>query len=174
MKQFVRALPQEGPCFKYLSMKFPSITQDKLKAGIFVGPQIHKLMKDKDFEKTMNAREKEAWTAFRSVTENFLGNNKDPNYKNIVETMLENFKKLGCNMSVKVHFLHSHIEYFPENLGRFSEEQGERFHQDIKEMEKRYQGRWNEHMMADYCWMLKRDCKDEGCARKSKKRKFEN
>jgi hypothetical protein len=111
MKQFVRALPQEGPCLNYLSMKFPSITQDKLKAGIFI------LMKDKDFEKTMNAREKEAWTAFRSVTENFLGKNKDPNYKNIVETMLENFKKLGCNMSVKVHFLHSHIEYFPENLG---------------------------------------------------------
>jgi hypothetical protein len=116
MKQFVRALPQEGPCFKYLSMKFPSITQDKLKAGIFVGPQIHKLM-DKDFEKTMNARENEARTTFRSVTENLLGNNKDPNYKNIVETTLENFNKLGCNMSVKVHFLHSHIEYFPENLG---------------------------------------------------------
>jgi hypothetical protein len=105
-------------------------------------------MKDKDFEKTKNAREKEAWTAFRSVTENFLGNNKDPNYKNTVETMFENFKKLGCNMSVKVHFLHSHIEYFPENLGRFSEEQGERFHQDIKEMDKRYQGRWNEHIVT--------------------------
>jgi hypothetical protein len=29
-------------------------------------------------------------------------------------------------------------------------------------------------MMADYCGMLKRDCKDEGSARKSKKRKFEN
>jgi hypothetical protein len=112
-----------------------------LKAGIFVGPQIHKLMKDKDFEKTMNAREKEAWTTFRSVTENFLGNNKDPNYKNIAETLLENFKMLGCKMGVKVHFLHSHIEYFPENLGHFSEEQGERFHQDIKEMEERYQGR---------------------------------
>jgi hypothetical protein len=66
-------------------------------------------MKDKYFEKTMNAGGKEAWTAFRSVTETFLGNNKDPNYKNIVDTMLENFKKLGCNMSVKVHFLHSHI-----------------------------------------------------------------
>jgi hypothetical protein len=26
----------------------------------------------------------------------------------------------------------------------------------------------------NYCWMLKRGCKDEGCARKSKKRKFEN
>jgi hypothetical protein len=72
-------------------------------------------------------------------------------------------------MSVNVHFLHSHIEYFLENLGRFNEEQGERFHKDIKEMEKRYQGRWNEHMMTDYCWTLKRNCKDEGCARKSKK-----
>ncbi|GFV91345.1 uncharacterized protein TNCV_898621 [Trichonephila clavipes] len=46
-------------------------------------------------------------------------------------------------MSVKVHFLHSHLDYFPENLGAVSEEQGERFHQDIKEMERRYQGRWN-------------------------------
>jgi hypothetical protein len=54
-----------------------------------------------------------------------------------------------------------YIEYFPGNLGRFSEEQGERFHQDIKEMEKRYQGRWNEHMMADCCWMLNRDCKEK-------------
>ncbi|GFX39838.1 tigger transposable element-derived protein 1 [Trichonephila clavipes] len=52
-------------------------------------------------------------------------------------------------MSVKVHFLHSHLDYFPENLGDVSEEQGERFHQDIKEMERRYQGRWNVNMMAD-------------------------
>jgi len=32
-----------------------------------------------------------------------------------------------------------------------SKEQGERFHQDIeihKEMERRYQGRWDKHMMA--------------------------
>ncbi|GBM72637.1 hypothetical protein AVEN_238222-1 [Araneus ventricosus] len=38
-----------------------------------------------------------------------------------------------------------------------SDEQGERFHQDIKEMERRYQGRWDVNMMADYCWCLKRD-----------------
>ena len=51
----------------------------------------------------------------------------------------------------------SHVEYFPEILGDYSEEQGERFDQDIKEMEQRYQGRWDKNMMADYCWMLKRD-----------------
>ena len=45
-------------------------------------------------------------------------------------------------MSLEVHFLHSRFDYFPENLGAFSEEQGERFHLDIKVIEKRYQGRW--------------------------------
>ena len=43
---------------------------------------------------------------------------------------------------------------FPENFGDTSEEQGQRFHQDIKTMEDRYQGRWDIHMMADYWWNL--------------------
>jgi len=60
-------------------------------------------------------------------------------------------------MNLKIHFLDSHLDWFPENLGNYSEEQGERFHQDIREMERRYQGRWNENMMADCCWTLKRD-----------------
>lgn len=59
-------------------------------------------------------------------------------------------------MSVKLHFLNSHVDYFPENLGVVSEEQGERFHQNIKEMERRYQGSWDIRMMPDYCWALNR------------------
>jgi hypothetical protein len=55
--------------------------------------------------------------------------------------MLEKFIALGCAMSLKENFLNAHLDYFPENLGPVSEEQGERFHQDIKEMETRYQGR---------------------------------
>jgi len=39
-------------------------------------------------------------------------------------------------MSVKVHFFHSHVNYFPENLEVMIEEQGESFHQDIKTIEK--------------------------------------
>jgi hypothetical protein len=53
--------------------------------------------------------------------------------------MLEKFKVLGCLMSLKIHFLNLHLDFFPENLGAVSEEQGERFHQEIKEMERRYQ-----------------------------------
>ena len=43
-------------------------------------------------------------------------------------------------MNIKVHFLHSHLDKFPENLGDITEEQGERFHQYIKVMGERYQG----------------------------------
>lgn len=63
-------------------------------------------------------------------------------------------------MSLKVHFLHSHLDFFRENLGEVSEEHGERFHQDIAKMEKRYQGRWDTAMMGDYIWSLVR--KDQG------------
>lgn len=86
--------------------------------------------------------------------------------------MLQNFQRLGCNMSLKVHFLFSHLNYFPENLGAVSEEQGERFHQDIKEMERRYQGRWSVSMMADYCWMIKRDMPYKTHSKKSSQRSF--
>ena len=52
-------------------------------------------------------------------------------------------------MSIKLHNLHSHLDKFPDNLGDVSEEKGEKFHQDIKVMEDRYQGRWDSHMMPD-------------------------
>jgi hypothetical protein len=41
-------------------------------------------------------------------------------------------------MSLKIHFLNSHLDIFSENIGAVSEEQGERFYQDIKEMEGRH------------------------------------
>ena len=36
MKQFVKALPKERPCFKYLTVKFPGLSDAKLKEGIFI------------------------------------------------------------------------------------------------------------------------------------------
>ncbi|GBO10078.1 hypothetical protein AVEN_47977-1 [Araneus ventricosus] len=131
------------------------------------------MMKDENFETKMETNERKAWESFKLVITSFLGNKKDPKYKSIVEEMIKNFKILGCSLSIKVHFLDSHLEYFSENLGAVSEEQGERFHQDIKEMERRYQGKWNVSMIADYCWMLQRDYPCEVHKRKSDKRGFE-
>ena len=120
----------------------------------------------------MTPVEKDAWNAFVKVTENFLGNFRADNYVDLVNDLLDKLHKLGINMSIKVHFLFSHLDRFPENLGAVSDEQGERFHQDIKVMEARYQGRWDSHMMADYCWNIMRDCEGLIHSRKSKKTKF--
>lgn len=157
MKQFVKALDKDGALFQYLTDKFPYLSEAKIKEGIFVGPQIRELMKTTEVEHVMTNVEKEAWISFKKVVKGFLGNNKVSNYKEIVEDMVKQFQNLGCNMSVKLHYLHSHLEWFPENLGAVSEEQGERSHQDLKEMERRYQGKWSPTMLADYCWCLQRD-----------------
>ena len=53
-------------------------------------------------------------------------------------------------MSIKMHFLHSHLNNFFENCGNVKDKQGERFHRDIKLMEEIYQGRWDKKMMPDY------------------------
>ncbi|GBN13922.1 hypothetical protein AVEN_139708-1 [Araneus ventricosus] len=85
MKQFVKALPKEGECFKYLCGQFPDLSESKLKEGVFVGPDIRKTMKDENFETKMKTNERKAWESFKLVITSFLGNKKDPNYKSIVE-----------------------------------------------------------------------------------------
>lgn len=172
MKQFVKALDKHGNCFAYICKSFPGLSIEKLKAGIFDGPKIRKLINDPNFKNNMNNVELSAWSSFVEVVNNFLGNHKAYNYEELVKNMLLHFEKLGANMSIKVHYLHSHLDRFAYNLGDFSEEQGERFHQDIRIMEERYQGRWDRHMMADYCWSIQRDCSDSFHKRKSNKKIF--
>ena len=81
--------------------------------------------------------------------------------------LLTSYNAMGCNMSLKIHFLEVHLDFFPENLGEVSDEHGERFHQDIVTMEKRYQGKWTSSMLADYCWTLEMDVPDAKYRRKS-------
>lgn len=172
IKQFVKALDKNGNCFLFLSKKFPKLSAEKIKAGIFDGPQIRSLIKDSNFIDTMTVIEKMAWNEFVWLVQNFLGNKKSSDYSQHVEQLMGHFQRVGCNMSIKLHFLHNHLDYFPANLGDLSEEQGERFHQDLRTMEERYQGYWNTHMMADYCWSINNSSMPSTSARKSYKRKF--
>jgi hypothetical protein len=57
-------------------------------------------------------------------------------------------------MSLKIHFLYFHLDFLPPNVGTVSDEHGERLHQDISTMEKRYAGKSSQNMLADYCWNL--------------------
>ena len=99
----------------------------------------------------MTAVESAAWCSYVSVVKEFLGKTKADCYQDIVKHMLTNFQALVARMSIKIHYLFSYLGRFPENLGEVSEEQGERFHQAIKNMEMRYQGGWYSRMISDYC-----------------------
>ena len=117
MKNFVKALDKTKVGFKYLYEKFPRLSEAKIKEGIFVGPQICELLRDDTFDHLLRGKEKKVWKAFQSVATEFFGNYKADNYKQLVTNLLMSYKALGCNMSLKIHFLHSHLDFFPLNLG---------------------------------------------------------
>ncbi|KAJ0184258.1 hypothetical protein K1T71_000681 [Dendrolimus kikuchii] len=141
MKQFVKKLDETSEAFGYLKKKNPKLSEAKVKAGVFVGPQIRQIFADEKFPTLLNRTQKASWNSFKAVVSGFLGNNK----------------AMGCRMSLKVHMLHAHLDKFKNNMGAYSEEQGERFHQDIMNFEQRYQGQYNENMMGDYIWGLLRE-----------------
>ncbi|UYV67571.1 hypothetical protein LAZ67_5001254 [Cordylochernes scorpioides] len=122
MKNFVKAMDRNASGFAYLKQKISSISEAKIKEGIFVGPQIRELQQDGNFQNSLNEVEAEAWNSFRNVCKNFLGSVKVENYRDIVNDLLLSYKALGCNMSLKIHFLHSHLDFFPDNLGAVSDE----------------------------------------------------
>lgn len=168
IKQFVKALDPKSEAFAYLKTLFPKLSPAKIKGGIFVGPQVKKLMQDEEFTRNLLPVEKEAWKSFNDVVSGFLGNHKVENYKEVIRRLLDTYKNMGCRMSLKLHVLHSHLEVFKSNMGAYSEEQGERFHQDIQQFERRYQGQYNEKMLGDYIWGLIRES-DISYKRKSRK-----
>ena len=72
IKQFTKALDKDGSCFSCLCHVFPGLSIEKLKAGIFDGPQVRQLIRDPEFEKSMTTLELKASKAFVLVVKNFL------------------------------------------------------------------------------------------------------
>lgn len=172
---FTRALNKESEAFKALGEVFPKLTPAKIEAGMYVlfekklnsdnfdslgvfnGPQIDKLLKSDAFVSKLSPIERRAFNGMRNVVEYFLGNKRSENYKELVGEMLLAFKDMRVKMSLKIHFFESHLDFFPENCGGFSDEQGERFHQDINSMEARFKGKSLVGLLGEYCWSICRD-----------------
>lgn len=170
MTQFIKAVVKiEGKNrpLKRLYKMFKKVSAAKINAGIFIGPDVHKILNDVKFYNTLPKNFQEALKALKDVVENFLGNKRAPNYGELVQNMLKKYQAIGALMSLKMHFLHSHLNNFVENLGAQSDQHGERFHQDIKIMEKRYKGKDYRHMLGDHCWRLIREAPNTKWSRKS-------
>ena len=112
VKQLVKALDFEGEVFQEIRLIFPRLSDAKIKGEIFVGPQISTMLKSESLEAKMNEIEKEAWQAFRGVVNEFLENKRNQNYKELVKKLIKSYQNMGCRMSVKLHFLCSHLEFF--------------------------------------------------------------
>ena len=65
MKNFVKAMDREGSRFAFLQ-KFLQICMEKLKAGIFDGPQIRVLMNDPMFNAVLSEAELSAWKSLKA------------------------------------------------------------------------------------------------------------
>ena len=61
-------MDRTGSAFKYLTEKFPRLSEAKIKEGGFMGPQIRRLFRDEMFINFLQGDEKKAWDAFRLVS----------------------------------------------------------------------------------------------------------
>lgn len=134
--------------------------------GVLTGPQIRDLFKCQEFDSKLSPNEKKAWDCIKIVRHDFLGKTRAPNYTELIDELISALHTINCNMSLKIHLLHSHVDAFP--ILESNDEQGERFHQDISYMEFRYKGKSKLRMLSDYCWNLIRGKPDTGLSRKRK------
>ena len=61
VKQFVKALDSQSSGFQNILCIFPKLSDAKLKAGVFTGPQIRCLLDSEDLETTISNLEIDAW-----------------------------------------------------------------------------------------------------------------
>ena len=116
MKNFVKVKDKTGAGFMYLSRKFSRMTEAKIKEGLFIGPQTRELLKDSEFDQALFGKEKLAWQAFKLLATKFLGNTKADNYMELVSSLLRAYSRMGCNISLEIHFLDSHLDFFHQTV----------------------------------------------------------
>jgi hypothetical protein len=62
-------------------------------------------MNKRDFDKLLEGTGKEAWETLKFVADNFLSWYRAPNYRQLSEKVLDAYRMMGCNMSLKMPFL---------------------------------------------------------------------
>ena len=93
-KQFVKALDKDFEVFNFLQTCFLHLPMAKIKEGVFVGPEIWKLLLNQEFDKMVNTNELEAWKCFFR----FFGSHKIENFEDVVANVLHNYDVLSCKM----------------------------------------------------------------------------
>lgn len=112
----------------YLKFIFTKISNVKVKERIFFRTQTRQAMKNQNCDQKLNDNELDTWTSLKSVVKGFLGNHRAENAELLVNNLLHAYKKMGCRMSLNIHFLQPHFPFYLSNLGAVSDEQEESCH----------------------------------------------
>lgn len=156
--QFMKNAAKNEEVFKIVKSKiFPGLSEAKISAGVYDGPDIRKLFKSAELLSVLSSEEKTAFECLKQVCANFLGNNRAHNYEEIIKNMATSYQKLGINITIKLHSLICHLDQFKDNCGKFSDEQGERVHQTLKQLENDYKGKNMANGLGLYCFRLIRE-----------------
>lgn len=104
--------------FLYLKNKFLRVSDAKNKEGAFEGSRIRESINVEQFDDQMNEVGRAACLSSKLFLETFwtIIRQKE-NYREILSDLSKRFKTMECYMSVNIHFVDSHLDYFPENFG---------------------------------------------------------
>ena len=131
----------KGPAFTYLCGKFPKLTFEKVKAGVFIGPQIRQLFKDQQSEAVLSDKEKAAWISFIKFSNVFFGKFQTCKFQRTC-TRSDGFVYTAGVQYVAENALFIFTPGFLSiKCGGVSDENGERFCQDVSVMEHNYKGK---------------------------------
>jgi len=120
------------------------------------------MLKDEAFVATTN--KKAAWLSFKKVIENFLGNHKSDNYAELVANLLRKIR-LPDELQITLSPFASRL--LSTKSWRLQRRTRRTISSRYQRNETSLSGvRWGINMMADFCWMLKRESVVKGKKRK--------
>lgn len=97
--------------------KFPTLCEAKIKEVIFIGLQIRNFLRDSGYDFAFHDKKKIATEAFKLDATRFLGYKRSEIYQKMVTCFIKAYKCMGRSISLKNHFLNSHLNFFPQNYG---------------------------------------------------------
>jgi len=89
-----------------------------------------------------------------------------------MEDLVTSYETLCCSISLKMHFLLSHLDYFHVSCDATRDEHGVQSDQGISAMENTYKGKRCAAILADYCWKSERDALEIQYKRQTKRALF--
>ena len=149
MKNFVKDMDKTGRRFEYVRNKLPNVSDAKIKEGIFIGPQVRELTQDKQFDDDLNETERNARLSVKEDLQGFLRKSQSRELSGCCAGPADFVQSYGMQCESENPLFGVQIGFFPQNFGEVSDEQCERFHQDILAMKKRYQGKWTSRLLQD-------------------------